>query len=63
MTIKVEINPIPNSNQNKISTYDEIKQNTNSNQIKKNLNRTFIVPQENTDEFVTKIKKKKKLAY
>lgn len=60
MTIKVEINPIPNSNQNKISTYDEIKQNPNSNQIKKNLNRTFIVPQENTDEFVTKIKKKEK---
>lgn len=58
MTIKVEVNPIPNSNQNKIYTYNEVKQNSNSQPVKRNLNRTFIVPKENTDEFVTKIQKK-----
>lgn len=58
MTIKVEVNPIPNSNQNKIYTYNEVKQNSNAQPVKRNLNRTFIVPRENTDEFVTKIQKK-----
>lgn len=59
MTIKVEINPIPNSNKNKVTSYNENKDITN-NKLKRTLNKTYIVPKENTDEFVTKIKKSEK---
>lgn len=57
MTLKVEIVKIPNSNNNKVSLYNETTLNGKSNQ---KISRSFIVPQENTDEFVTKIKKSEK---
>lgn len=59
MTIKVEISPIPNSNKNKVTSYNENRDITN-NKPKRTLNKTYIVPKENTDEFVTKIKKSEK---
>ena len=58
MSFKVEITPIPNSNKNRVSSYNET--NTDSKKPKRTLNRTYIVPQENTDEFVSKIKKSEK---
>lgn len=57
MTIRVEVTKIPNSNQNTVSSYDE---NIINGKTKRTLNRKFIVPQENTDEFVNKIKKSEK---
>ncbi len=58
MSFKVEITPIPNSNKNRVSSYNET--NTDSKNPKRTLNRTYIVPKENTDEFVSKIKKSEK---
>lgn len=56
MAIKVEITQIQNSHNNKVTSYNEIK-DTTTNKPKRTLNKTYVVPKENTDEFVTKIKK------
>lgn len=58
MSFKVEITPIPNSNKNQVASYNETKPDLKN--PKRTLNRTFIVPKENTDEFVTQIKKSEK---
>ncbi len=57
MTVKVEVTKIPNSNNNTVSSYNE---NTINGETKRTLNRKFIVPQKNTDEFVKKINNSEK---